>query len=75
MNINRGDRFDYLVSMESNDFMMRGEGNGTGGERRFLQALCRKDYRGNINTSLIRTVKGRTIMVQHDGTSPRGRIR
>jgi len=29
------------------------------------------DFRGNINTTIIRTHKGRTIMLQHDISSPR----
>jgi hypothetical protein len=72
MNINRGDRFDYLVSMESNDFMMRAKARELATTDDFFKPFADKTYRGNINTSIIRTVKGRTIMVQHDATSPRG---
>jgi hypothetical protein len=72
MNINRGDRFDYLVSMESNDFMMRSKARELAATDDFFREFADKDYRGNINTTIIRTVKGRTIMVQHDATSPRG---
>ena len=72
MNINRGDRFDYLVSMESNDFMMRNHAQALAANDDFFKPFADKTYRGNINTSIIRTVKGRTIMVQHDATSPRG---
>jgi predicted dehydrogenase len=72
MNINRGDRFDYLVSMESNDFMMQARARELAATDDFFKEFADKNYRGNINTSIIRTVKGRTIMVQHDATSPRG---
>ena len=72
MNINRGDRFDYLVSMESTDFMMRNHAQALAAKDDFFKPFADKTYRGNINTSIIRTVKGRTIMVQHDATSPRG---
>ncbi len=72
MNINRGDRFDYLVSMASNDFMMGPAARALAAKDDFFKPFAGKDYRGNINTSIIRTVKGRTIMVQHDATSPRG---
>jgi hypothetical protein len=72
MNINRGDRFDYLVSMESNDFMMQAQARKLAANDDFFKEFADKNYRGNINTSIIRTVKGRTIMVQHDATSPRG---
>ncbi len=72
MNINRGDKMDYLVSMASNDF-----GDGRYGERksRFRSVLQRKfvgkPYRGNMNTTTIRTAKGKTLMIQHDVTTPR----
>ena len=72
MNINRGDRFDYLVSMESNDFMMQAKARELAEKDEFFKEFADKNYRGNINTSIIRTIKGRTIMVQHDATSPRG---
>jgi len=72
MNINRGDRFDYMVSMESNDFMMGATAKALAAKDSFFRPFADKSYRGNINTSIIRTVKGRTIMVQHDATSPRG---
>jgi hypothetical protein len=72
MNINRGDRFDYLVSMESNDFMMGSTARALAAKDDFYKPFTDRNYRGNINTSTIRTVKGRTIMVQHDATSPRG---
>ena len=37
----------------------------------FFKPYTDKPYRGNMNTTLIRTDKGKTIMVQHDVTSPR----
>jgi len=37
----------------------------------FYQPYLGKPFRGNMNTTTIRTVKGRTIMLQHDVTSPR----
>ncbi|ABV86790.1 Gfo/Idh/MocA family protein [Shewanella pealeana] len=69
MNINRGDRFDYLTSMSSPAL-----GRGLYAKREFPADHERNqlDYiNGDINTSLIKTVKGRTIMVQHDTTTPR----
>ncbi|MBN8430674.1 Gfo/Idh/MocA family oxidoreductase [Microbulbifer salipaludis] len=69
MNINRGDRFDYLTSMSSPAL-----GRAAYAEREFPADHLRNqvDYiAGDINTSLIKTVKGRTIMVQHDTTTPR----
>lgn len=72
MNINRGDRFDYLVSMESNDFMMQATAKELAAKDDFFKPFAEKTYRGNMSTTIIRTVKGRTITVQHDATSPRG---
>jgi len=69
MDINRGDRFDYLVSMSS--------------PSRGLQAWAREHYPeghpkraeryvlGDVNTSLIKTANGRTIFVSHDTNLPR----
>ena len=37
----------------------------------FYAPFVNKEFRGNMNTTTIRTQKGRTIMLQHDVTSPR----
>jgi predicted dehydrogenase len=72
MNINRGDKFDYLTSMSSNDFMMETLANklAATGEPYYKQ-VTGKHYRGNMNTSVVKTNKGKTIMIQHDVSSPR----
>ncbi len=69
MDINRGDRFDYLVSMS--------------GPSRGLQAWAEENYAashpkrsetfalGDVNGSLIRTALGRTIYLSHDTNLPR----
>ena len=69
LDINRGDRFDYLVSMS--------------GPSRGLQAWAREHFHdgaperserftlGDVNTSLIKTARGKTIMVQHCTNLPR----
>jgi hypothetical protein len=69
LDINRGDRFDYLVSMS--------------GPSRGLQAWAREHVPagaperaeryvlGDVNTSLIKTVNGRTLVVQHCTNLPR----
>lgn len=71
MNINRGDRMDYLVSMSSNDFMMAKEADRLASQDDFFKPFAGKKYRGNMNTTTVRTFLGRTIMIQHDVTSPR----
>jgi len=69
MDIGRGDRFDYLVSMS--------------GPSRGLQDYAREHFPegapqraeeftlGDVNLSLIRTARGRTITVVHDTNLPR----
>jgi len=71
LDINRGDRMDYLVSLSTNDFMMAETAAKKAEEDAFFQPFVGKSYRGNMNTTLIRTAKGKSIMVQHDVTSPR----
>jgi predicted dehydrogenase len=70
MNINRGDQLDFLVSVESNDFMMNKRAKELAETDDFFKPFVDKDYRGNMNVTIIRTKMGRTIMVQHDATSP-----
>jgi len=69
MGINRGDQFDYLVSMASNarglqDFQREHlpEDDPRRKERYVL---------GDVNTSMIRTKLGRTIYLVHDTNLPR----
>ena len=69
MGINRGDRFDYMVSMSSNE-----RGMTLWAESHYPPEDPRRKATytlGDMNTSLIRTVKGRTIMLQNDMNSPR----
>jgi len=70
MDLNRGDRMDYLVAMQSNDFMMAQMANDLASKDDFYKPFANKKYRGNMNVTTIRTHKGRTIMLQHDVTSP-----
>ncbi|WP_341838987.1 Gfo/Idh/MocA family protein [Chitinophaga caseinilytica] len=70
MNINRGDKMDYLVSMSSNDFMMGEIAKAKAAEDPFFNEFVGKNYRGQMNTTTIKTAKGKTLMVQHDVTSP-----
>lgn len=69
MNINRGDRFESLISMSS---LSRGlnlyaaEKFGRGDPRSLQEYAL-----GDVNTSLIRTARGRTITLFHDTNLPR----
>jgi hypothetical protein len=71
MDINRGDKMDYLVAMSSNDFQMAARANELAAKDPFYSEFKGKEFRGNMNTTTIRTNKGRTILVQHDVTSTR----
>lgn len=66
MNINRGDKFDHLVSMSSNDFTLNNKAKELAAKDDFFKEYADQPYRGNMNTTLIRSNKGKTIMVQHD---------
>ncbi len=70
MNINRGDKMDYLVAVSSNDFQMAEMAKELAAKDEFYKPYANKQFRGNMNTTTIRTNKGRTIMLQHDVTSP-----
>ena len=69
LNIHRGDRMSYLVSMSSNQFGLTKYANE--------QLKDSDNWKGNrfekgdMNTTLIKTANGKTIMLQHDVTSPR----
>ena len=69
MDINRGDRLDYLVSMSTSSQALNWE----------VQELFGKDHPmahqkfalGDINCTMIKTVKNRTITLYHDTQLPR----
>jgi predicted dehydrogenase len=71
MNINRGDKMEYLTAMSSADFQMATRANELAATDSFFKEFAGKTFRGNMNTTTIKTYKGRTIMLQHDVTSPR----
>lgn len=70
MDINRGDKMDYLVSMSGKDFLMEKKAEELAAKDSFFKPFTNHKYRGNMNTTSIHTSKGRTIMIQHDVTSP-----
>ena len=71
MDINRGDQVEYLTAMQSADFHMAAIAKELASQDRFFTEFADKQYRGNMNTTTMKTYTGRTIMVQHDVTSPR----
>ncbi|HSH81458.1 MAG TPA: Gfo/Idh/MocA family oxidoreductase [Herpetosiphonaceae bacterium] len=69
MDIDRGDRFDYLVSVSSTARGLtefRDRHVPPGDPKRQERYIC-----GDMNTSIIKTVRGRTILLQHDVVTPR----
>jgi hypothetical protein len=70
MDINRGDKMDFLVSVMSKDFLMNETAKKLAATDEFYKEFVDKPYRGDMTATNIRTNKGRTIIVQHDVTSP-----
>ena len=69
MNVNRGDRLDYVVSISS---MQAGITEFATRQFGVDSPEAKAQYRlGDMNTSVFRTCKGRTIMIQHAVQSPR----
>lgn len=65
MNIHRGDKMNYLVSMDTDPVRLPARIKKKTGE-------TVTDFRNGDHTmTMIRTEKGKTIMIQHDVTSPR----
>ncbi len=68
MGVNRGDRFDYLVSMSC---PQRGLDDYRAAKIPKDSPKWKEKYIcGDMNTSLIKTVNGLTIMLQHDVCNP-----
>ena len=69
MNINRGDRFDYMNSISSSAV-----GRAEYAKENFPPDHARNEatyINGDMSTTVIKTKKGRTIVLQHDTTTPR----
>lgn len=69
LGVGAGDQFKFLVSMSSRERNLtrhRDETQPNGGRHAAERYLC-----GDMNTSLVKTELGRTIMIQHDVVSPR----
>lgn len=69
MNIHRGDKFNTLVSMSTKQVGMTELAKEVKGAD---SPEAKQEYKmGDMNTTLIQTEKGKTIMIQHDVISPR----
>ncbi|WP_418892534.1 Gfo/Idh/MocA family protein [Limibacterium fermenti] len=68
MNINRGDRFDYLTSMSSNEYGLTLYAENKYGKD---SPEAKANYKlGDMNCTIVRTVNGRTILIEHNVMSP-----
>ncbi len=69
MDIDRGDRFEYMVSMSSPQVSLTEFSKKVKPDNEFYN---RSDFKhGDMNTSLIKTAKGRMIQLYHDVVTPR----
>jgi len=69
MDITRGNKYDYLVSMSSPSLSLKREA-----EKRYGKdhPLAKTDYAlGDVVNTLIKTHKGQSILITHDTNSPR----
>ena len=69
MDINRGDQFEYLVSMSSPS-----QGLQEWAKANYPENHLKRTERyvlGDVNTTMIKTVRGRTIYLSHDTNLPR----
>lgn len=71
MDINRGDRMEYLTSLSTNDFQMGKKADELAKNDSFYTQFNTNSYCGNMNNTIIRTEKGRSILLHYDITSPR----
>ena len=68
LDVNRGDKFDYLVSMSTKEASLtqyRNEICKPGDPRLNEKYIC-----GDLNTSMIKTANGRMIRLEHNVVSP-----
>lgn len=69
LGLGRGDQFKLLVSMSSGEASLtryRDEKQPNGGRHAKEKYVC-----GDMNTSIVKTELGRTVMIQHDVVNPR----
>ena len=65
LNIHRGDRLETLVAMDTDPF------NGPKHESARTGKPCSEFANGDVTMTMLRTAKGKTILVEHDVMTPR----
>lgn len=69
LNIHRGDKLEYMVTLASDQFGMTAYAKEKFGEN---SDYATRDYKkGDMNTTLIKTHNGKSILIQHDVINPR----
>ena len=70
LDINAGDRYDYIVSAGSPHRGLELHREATVSDH--ANPKWKEQYvTGDLNTSILKTMKGRTVMLQHDVSNPR----
>lgn len=70
LDIHAGDRFDVLVAMSTSERGLTLHREATVPDR--ANAKWNERYKtGDLNSALLRTAKGRTVLLQHDVSNPR----
>jgi predicted dehydrogenase len=69
LNIGRGDKMDYLVALGSDQFNMTAYAKEKYGENSSQAQM--EINKGDMTSVLIKTAKGKSMLIQHDVTSPR----
>ncbi len=68
LDIHRGDKMEYLVSMSTDQFSLTPAAIKKHGPD---SEFAKREYKkGDMNTTVVRTAKGKTILVQHNVSSP-----
>ena len=65
LNIHRGDRLTTLVSMDTDPF------NGPKLVEKRTGEPCKEFKNGDVTMTMLRTLKGKTILIEHDVMTPR----
>ena len=68
LNINRGDKFEYLVSMSTKARCLNDYAGHFFGDRHPYASM--KMSCGDVNTTLLLTAEGRTVTLHHDTNTP-----
>ncbi|MBL7737533.1 MAG: Gfo/Idh/MocA family oxidoreductase [Chitinophagaceae bacterium] len=73
LDINHGDRFDYLVSMSSSSVMLKNYAELNYGKDSAVANAVKNVALGDCNVTLMRTVQGKMITLNHDTSTPHPR--